>query len=813
MAAVATTPPPIPSKITYILRPRDGLHRFGVSSLALTPDLLFTGGRDGVVRSWAVTKDGYLVGEKSGHSSKVMAAACREQLDEHSDWVNGLVYLNSHRKLVSCSSDTTLKVWGFGKSGMGCLETLEGHTDYVKVMDVLDEKAGLMVSGSLDGRILVWDLSRGKAVCDKEVAADHTGADDVAVGWSGGAGSVSKSVYALAAGMLDGPMVAAGGAHKFVHVWDLREDVKAGPVFSLASKRGGSTRALKIGNDGTLLAGGADSDMTMWDLKMGKSRSYFNSGHMDSVWAMQRGLGMDTGAEVVLTGGRDGRVCATRLDAEPRKEYGWNGKQVYIVKQADEDPRANRVLNLCATHDEGAVYVATTGSTVRLHRFTLPWRQNRSKFDTENGIRYKEETKKLSIDGRTSMNGVEMAEKKTQKRRATDTCAGGVEEEVVGEILGKPGIVRYKVANDRRRVVVMDSSGGVKIYDVTSGKVVEEYELEAAGGPGTKMKVYGKEQCEDELDKKWDMIVEQFEKTKEEEISIPSWFSVDIRTGSLGIKLEKSSVFNAEVYALEAGVQPNVGEDSADQANANGSNSGTKKKEETKVNIGSLVLKALFATWKENELAALKKKDADETNGKNMMEIDHGYEGSTGKSAKATSQTQARPSSPVKKPSASSTGEYRFTPEITVIVKRVNRPVPVLQKHISDINHDDTPLLPNWAVEAVRDNKSFSREAIKLSFSLTPAEGSNLPPLPQVNLTATRILRVRKVSSYVCQQLATLEKKDTENFANYENLSEDEVEILCGDRVLSPMMSLATARAFVWKEPEELKLIYRLKQK
>ena len=33
------------------------------------------------------------------------------QLDEHTDWVNQLIYLPTSEALLSCSNDTTIKLW------------------------------------------------------------------------------------------------------------------------------------------------------------------------------------------------------------------------------------------------------------------------------------------------------------------------------------------------------------------------------------------------------------------------------------------------------------------------------------------------------------------------------------------------------------------------------------------------------------------------------------------------------------------------------------------------------------------------------
>ena len=32
-------------------------------------------------------------------------------MDEHTDWVNKLIYMNGSNSLLSCSNDTTIKLW------------------------------------------------------------------------------------------------------------------------------------------------------------------------------------------------------------------------------------------------------------------------------------------------------------------------------------------------------------------------------------------------------------------------------------------------------------------------------------------------------------------------------------------------------------------------------------------------------------------------------------------------------------------------------------------------------------------------------
>jgi WD40 repeat protein len=57
-------------------------------------------------------------------------------------------------RLVTGSSDKTVKVWDMRMFGE-CLNTLEGHTDFVSCLSFAGD---LLVSGSDDCSIRLWDV-------------------------------------------------------------------------------------------------------------------------------------------------------------------------------------------------------------------------------------------------------------------------------------------------------------------------------------------------------------------------------------------------------------------------------------------------------------------------------------------------------------------------------------------------------------------------------------------------------------------------------------------------------------------------------
>lgn len=130
----------------------------------------------------------------------------------------------------------------------------------------------------------------------------------------------------------------------------------------------------------------------------------------------------------------------------------------------------------------------------------------------------------------------------------------------------------------------------------------------------------------------------------------------------------------------------------------------------------------------------------------------------------------------------------------------------------STVNDADVieKVAPNWLLDYLLYNKAPHKEAVKLTFILRPHESSDLPELPggaNNRLLANRVLRVRKLTQYIVDRLKSEDEKA------YASLQPESLELLCGDTVLGPTMTLATIKQRILKASGDVPLSYRVNEK
>jgi len=104
------------------------------------------------IKLWSMTDDNF---------------KCLRTLQGHDHYVTGVRFLSD--RLISCSRDTTINIWDI-KSGC-CLETLEGHEEWVKCISV-SACGSMIASGSMDKSVRVSSQINGSWHCTK-IFNDH----------------------------------------------------------------------------------------------------------------------------------------------------------------------------------------------------------------------------------------------------------------------------------------------------------------------------------------------------------------------------------------------------------------------------------------------------------------------------------------------------------------------------------------------------------------------------------------------------------------------------------------------------------------
>src|SRR5208282_3050878 len=101
-----------------------------------------------------------------------------------------------------------------------------------------------------------------------------------------------------------------------------------------------------------------------------------------------------------------------------------------------------------------------------------------------------------------------------------------VRDEPDSTIAGHHGLIKHILLNDRRRVLTLDTSHTVALWDIVECKHIQSF--------GAK-------------------DISEVEKQVNSNENVPNWCTVDTRIGSITVMLDERSAFDAEVYRDEMG--------------------------------------------------------------------------------------------------------------------------------------------------------------------------------------------------------------------------------------------------------------------
>lgn len=210
-------------------------------------------------------------------------------------------------------------------------------------------------------------------------------------------------------------------------------------------------------------------------------------------------------------------------------------------------------------------------------------------------------------------------------------------------------------------------------------------------------------------------------------------------------------------------------------------------------------------------------------------------------SQQATSKNPAQTllSGPINPPSSNEAPNLSISPHTSLIISEeaVSGWTTLYRGHVASTSVDVRTLeevLPVWLAEYLLANRVPPVPVTKISFVLLPFPhkdpNEQLPELlntAQSKLTASRFLRVRKLTTHVQDKLDKLASSRGPTMPNTPRSSfdarsmssrgegrpraEDVYEIVCNDVVLPLDMTLAAVRQFVWRQGGELAMYYRRK--
>jgi len=266
-------------------------HQSWVNSLALSPDgnRLVSGSSDKTIKVWDV---------KTG--AEVMT------LYGHEGYLCGVAFSPDGKHIASSSMDNTIKVWD-ANSGTE-LMTLLGHENYVYSV-AFSPDGKHIISGSHDGTIRVWDSVSGT---EQMILRGHRG-------------SVSSAVYTP-----DGKRIISGGGwDNTVRVWD---GISGDELMTLHGHESG-VWSLALSSDGKRIAS-ADDDakIKVWDIASGEELLAISA---HQVWVSDVAYSPD-GTQIVSSGW-DGtiKIWNGSTGAELRTLCGHEGMAGEVVLTPD----------------------------------------------------------------------------------------------------------------------------------------------------------------------------------------------------------------------------------------------------------------------------------------------------------------------------------------------------------------------------------------------------------------------------------------------------------------------------------------------
>ena len=465
---------------------------------------IVTASRDATIRLWHVREE-----EQEG-----AGVQCCGVLEGHTEWVSDLCLLNDSRTLVSSSADSLIKLWDL-QTGL-CTQTLAKHTDYVECV-AYSPASRLLASAGLSNQLYLWKLDQSYPTPTECLSLPaHTGEQ-------------CHSLYALDI-TPSGNLLATGGTDKVVRCWDTR----SGSVWLQLLGHERVVRGVRLKDDGwQAVSVAADNSIKQWDLR--KQRCV-------ATWHIKDAILARTSAS------NSALLDPSTMSAEPHT-YSLTVSDTFHKAYTGHSTGVVVCTDLGSGHSEPIVALPSGVVTVRLD-------QSRHQLWC------------ASFDSAVTCWDV----RPSMTRHASFDAEDDEDDEPVDDhssllhspllaIPGRPPLRRIKVTGDGWHVLAQDAYQSVQLWDVVNQRLVKDYGVVSF----------------DELLHRKNASLSSHRPAA----PIASWFTLDLRLGCLCVHLTKQIAFSAR-YIIAA---PPLPDELAD------------KPADVVINLGEACFRTVFAEW------------------------------------------------------------------------------------------------------------------------------------------------------------------------------------------------------------------------
>ncbi|CAK7274826.1 hypothetical protein SEPCBS57363_006362 [Sporothrix epigloea] len=568
--------------------------------------MAYSGGRDGVVCAWDLFLDKPTQAPAEADESapatngkkaeptirpNIQTSVSRAQTQAHTQWINDITLVQNNSGLVTASSDLLVKIWRPRLNDNDDEPAILGkHADYVKCVASPGQQSTWVASGGLDRRICLWDLAGAGKILEIDVSGQEI--------------AEKGSVYALRA---NHNVLASGGPESTVRLWDPRS---GGRNITKFVGHTDNVRAILVNDTGDIImTASSDQTVKLWSVTAGRCMHTLTM-HNDSVWALYSEA---PDLSVFYSGDRSGLVVKTDLrgnlndvdsglSVAVAQEHEGVSKVVAsngYIWTATSSSSFNRWADIKTSIDEesraqpprpfspsGETTRPQSPSTLTATDVSAPVSDNVPAHIPAKSILRISNTAifpvmSVATSGSAGACAADITANPTgpgHNRKGSEAVPHGIDTTLdtvepvhhlpVETVEGNFGLVKYRLLNDRRRVLTLDTAGEVILWDIIACK---------------KIRQFGKRHLED---------VEPEVNTME---AVAPWCLVDVSSGQLTVVLEQYNCFDAEMYADEL-------------ANSNGNDADPEKgaafkfREDQRINLGKWVLRYLFANLIDEEL-------------------------------------------------------------------------------------------------------------------------------------------------------------------------------------------------------------------